>query len=165
MDNRSHEETDWDFDLLAPELQELRALDFDLELTGFDGREVDELLADPELEDRANAVPELPKHPVTKPGNVWLCGKHRVLCGDATATDAVSRACGLTKPLLMVTDAPYGVQYDPMWREEAGLGNNGRPAKSPTMIRSTGPQLTNFLPETWHTSGTLAFMLERLRRV
>src|ERR1700693_2092214 len=53
MDNRSHEETDWDLELLGPELQELRGLDFDLTLTGFDEREIDDFLSDPDADDRA----------------------------------------------------------------------------------------------------------------
>jgi DNA modification methylase len=129
MVNRSVTWADWDNDLLAQELTDLKSLDFDLELTGFDIREIDELLADQELDDRANAVPELPKRPVTNSGDVWLCGKHRVLCGDSTAADAVPRACGQTKPFLMVTDPPYGVDYDPMWREEAGLGKQRQTGK------------------------------------
>ena len=129
MDNRSHEETDWDTDLLGPELEDLRALGFDLELTGFDPHEIDDFLSDPDVDDRANLVPGLPENPVTIPGDVWLCGKHRVLCGDSTAFDAVSRLCGRTKPFLMATDPPYGVQYDPMWREEAGLGQQRQTGK------------------------------------
>jgi hypothetical protein len=52
----------------------------------------------PILDDRANIVPDLPAHPVTVPGDVWLCDKHRVLCGDSTDSEAVLRACGRTKP-------------------------------------------------------------------
>jgi len=129
MDNRSHDETDWDLDLLGPELEELRALDFDLELTGFDPHEIDDFLSDPALDDRANLVPKLPENPVTVPGNIWLCGKHRVLCGNSTAPDQVSRLCSGTKPFLMATDPPYGVGYDPMWREEAGLGQQRQTGK------------------------------------
>jgi DNA modification methylase len=129
MDNRSHEETDWDLDLLGPELEELQALDFDLELTGFDPHEIDDFLSDPDLDDRANAVPPLPMNPATVLGDVWLCGKHRVLCGDSTLSDAVSRACGRTRPFLMGTDPPYGVEYDPLWREEAGLGQQRQTGK------------------------------------
>jgi len=62
MDNRSHEEAEWDFDLLGPELRDLRDLDFDLNLTGFDDREIDDFLSDPDLDDRANIVPDLPAH-------------------------------------------------------------------------------------------------------
>jgi DNA modification methylase len=129
MDNRSHEETDWDIDLLGPELEDLLSLDFDLELTGFDPNEIEDFLADPDLDQRANATPPLPDSPVTKPGDIWLCGKHRVLCGNSTTSDAVSRACGRTKPFLMATDPPYGVEYDPMWREEAGLGQQRQTGK------------------------------------
>ena len=70
MDNKSHEETDWDFDLLGPELMELRDLDFDLELTGFNSREIDDFLADPDLDDRANVVPAVPAPPTSKPGDL-----------------------------------------------------------------------------------------------
>src|SRR5271154_3142562 len=97
MDNRAHEETDWDIDLLGPELEELRDLDFDLELTGFDPNEIEDFLADPDLDKSANAAPPLPENPVTKPGDLWLCGKHRILCGDSTDADAVSRLYARTK--------------------------------------------------------------------
>jgi DNA modification methylase len=69
----------------------------------------------------ADSAPKLPEHPVTQPGDVWLLGPHRLLCGDATSADAVSRVCGATVPFLMATDPPYGVQYEPEWREEGGL--------------------------------------------
>jgi DNA modification methylase len=129
MDNRSHQEADWDLDLLAPELAELSALSFDLNLTGFDMRELDSLLRDPSKEENADRAPPLPEIAVTQPGDLWLCGPHRVLCGDATVSDAVSRVCAQTKPFVMTTDPPYGVNYDPMWREEAGLGHQRQTGK------------------------------------
>ena len=73
-------ETDWDLELLGPELEELKALDFELALTGFDPRELEDFLADPEDDERANQVPELPLHATTIPGDLWRCGSHRVLC-------------------------------------------------------------------------------------
>src|SRR3984885_3664292 len=103
MDNRSHEDTDWDLDLLGPELEDLAGLDFDLNLTGFDQHEIDKFLTDPDDEDRANAAPPVPEDPVTKPGDLWLCGNHRVLCGDSTSPDAVARLLGNRKPRLMAT--------------------------------------------------------------
>src|ERR1700730_2354576 len=72
MDNRSHEETDWDLDLLGPELEELRDLDFDITLTGFEERELDDLLAAPELEEQADLIPDVPERPVTVAGWGWL---------------------------------------------------------------------------------------------
>jgi DNA modification methylase len=123
MDNRSHEETEWNFDLLGEELLDLRAWDLDLKLTGFDPHEIDTLLLHGADDDeRADQVPELPEHPVTKPGDLWLCGSHRVLCADATSPEAVRQLLGNAKPLLMETDPPYGVEFEPGWRERAGLG-------------------------------------------
>jgi DNA modification methylase len=125
MDNRSHEEAGWDEDLLGPELEELSTLDFDLGLTGFDSPEIDRLLMDSELEDRANAVPPTPENPVARPGDLWLLGKHRVLCGSATEATNVQRLSGAAKPLLMVTDPPYGVELDSEWRDRAGINKRG----------------------------------------
>ena len=123
LDNRSHEETDWDPELLGLELMELRDLNIDLSLTGFEGREIDTLLArGADLEERANDVPALPSEAATRAGDLWTCGAHRVLCGDATDRDSVSRSLATTRPELMVTDPPYGITYDPAWREQAGLG-------------------------------------------
>src|SRR6266436_3549178 len=120
MDNRSHQETDWDFDLLTTELLELRDLDLDLDLTGFDAREIDSLLIGAEDDGRADLTPELPEHPVTLAGDLWICGPHRVLCGDATSAEDVARLVDGAKPFLMVTDPPYGVEYDPQWSASGG---------------------------------------------
>jgi ParB-like chromosome segregation protein Spo0J len=84
MVNRSVTWADWDEELLALELADLKDLDFDLSLTGFDDREIDDFLRDPEDDDRANQVPPTPEHPTTQPGDVWLLGEHRLICGDCT---------------------------------------------------------------------------------
>src|SRR5450432_1846789 len=94
MDNRSHDEAQWDLELIGPELADLQGLDFDLSLTGFDERELEEFLADPDLIDQADQVPEVPENPVTIPGDLWLCGKHRVLCSDSTQPDTAARLLG-----------------------------------------------------------------------
>jgi len=119
--NRSVTWADWDTELVALEIQELQAMDFDLSLTGFDPMEVDDFLigdVDPIEED----VPEPSPDVITRLGDLWICGGHRVLCGDATSEDAVRHLLGTTIPKLMVTDPPYSVKYDPLWRERAGLG-------------------------------------------
>src|SRR3954451_24266688 len=118
--NRSVTWAAWDEELLAIELQELNAADFDLSLTGFDQREIDGLLAIPE-EEEANAAPPLPANPASRLGDLWLCGKHRVLCGSSTSTEDVARLLGDRKPLLMVTDPPYSIELDSEWRDRAGL--------------------------------------------
>ncbi len=104
MVNRSVTWAAWDEELLALELQDLNEADFDLSLTGFDPKELDDLLAAPEDDEKANAVPPLPENPVSRPGDLWLSGKHRVLCGDATSLEAVAALLGERKPALMVTD-------------------------------------------------------------
>jgi ParB-like chromosome segregation protein Spo0J len=93
MVNRSVTWADWDEELLALELQELNAEEFDLSLTGFNPKEIDDLLALPE-EEEANAAPPLPEYPVSRTGDLWLCGKHRVLCGSSTSADDVARLLG-----------------------------------------------------------------------
>src|SRR6266481_5940728 len=94
MDNRSHQETDWDLELLSTELLQLRDLDLDLDLTGFDAREIDSLLIGAEDDERADLTPEVPEHPVTLAGDLWICGPHRVLCGDATSAGDMARLLG-----------------------------------------------------------------------
>ena len=123
MVNRSVTWADWDEELLSLEIGELKALDFDLSLTGFEPVEIDEFLFGEGKEDREQDVPVLPEHAVTQPGDLWMCGDHRVLCGDATSAEVVGRLLGSTKPAVMVTDPPFGVDYDPNWRERAGLGH------------------------------------------
>jgi DNA modification methylase len=122
MDNRCHEESQWDLELLGPEISELRDLCFDLDLTGFNGRELDSLLLGDDAESSEDAAPDLPENPTTAPGDLWLCGPHRVLCADSCQENAVSRLCGPTRPNLMATDPPYGVSYDPSWRVEVDGG-------------------------------------------
>jgi DNA modification methylase len=120
MVNRSVAWADWDESLLALELQELNAADFDLELTGFNPKEIDDLLALPD-EEKANEAPPLPDNPVSRTGDLWLCGKHRVLCGNSTSADDVAKLLGDRKPKLLVTDPPYGIELDSEWRDRAGL--------------------------------------------
>src|SRR5262249_38763651 len=112
MVNRSANWAEWDEELLAQELTDLRGLDFDLSLTGFHEREIDDFLADPGAADRANLVPATPEHPASRLGDIWVLGQHRLLCGDSTKADSVARLHGAVKPHLMVTDPPYGISLD-----------------------------------------------------
>ena len=148
MDNRSHEETDWDLELLGPELEELAELDFDLDLTGFDPHEIDSFLADPDIDDRANAVPAVPDRPVSRLDDLWNCGKHRILCADATDTVAVARLLGAAVPLLLVTDPPYGIELDSEWRDRAGLNGCGPAEASYMKHRTAGHTNTTISSDT-----------------
>src|SRR5580658_5495256 len=136
MVNRSVGWAEWDEELLGLELSELKDLDFDLGLTGFDSREIDEYLAGPENDEDVDAVPAIPDEPASRLGDLWLCGKHRVLCGDATAPEAVARLCGSDTPSVMVTDPPYGIELDSEWRDRAGLNKHG-PAEASYMKQRT----------------------------
>jgi len=148
MVNRSVSWATWDEELLALELQELNAADFDLELTGFDPGEIDDLLALPE-EEKANQAPPLPESPVSRPGDLWQCGKHRVLCGDATSADDVRRLLGDRKPLLLVTDPPYGIELDSEWRDRAGLNSRGPAETSYMKHRTEGHNETTISGDTF----------------
>jgi DNA modification methylase len=130
--NRSVTWADWDEDLLRLELLEIQESDFDLSLTGFNPHEIDALLVDPEEDARANAVPPVPAVPVSRAGDLWICGEHRVLCGDSTSAADVARLLGDQKPLLLVTDPPYGIELDSEWRDRAGLNGCG-PAEASYM--------------------------------
>jgi hypothetical protein len=136
MVNRSVTWAAWDEELLALELQELNAADFDLSLTGFDPKELDDLLIPPEEIERENATPPLPEIPVSRAGDLWLCGDHRVLCGDCTSAEVVARLLEDRQPALMVTDPPYGISLDTEWRDRAGLNGCG-PAESSYMKHRT----------------------------
>ncbi len=109
MDNRSHDEAQWDPEILTAEMLELRGLDLDLSMTGFSSRELDALLRvdRPDEDD----VPPVPEAVVTKPGDLWLMGEHRLLCGDSTKADEVARVMNGRKASLFATDPPYLVDY------------------------------------------------------
>ena len=144
--NRSATWADWDEELLTLELQELEAADYDLALTGFEMKEIEEYLAH-EAPDE-DVVPPVPIAPVSCLGDLWLCGSHRVLCGDATNPEVVSRLLGEAKPILLVTDPPYGIELDSEWRDRAGLNNHGRAAPSGLKHRTKGHHVTRISGDT-----------------
>lgn len=112
-DNRLALDAGWDDELLRIELGDLDAEGFDLSLTGFDLDEIANLTAE-EIEGLTDedAVPEVPEDPVTVLGDVWLLGRHRLMCGDSTSIDAVEKLMDGGKADMVFTDPPYGVDYD-----------------------------------------------------
>jgi DNA modification methylase len=132
MDNRSSENAEWDEALLGLELGDLQGDGFDLGLTGFDDDELNRLLAalgEEDAQEGEDEIPEAPEDPISRPGDLWLLGQHRLLCGDSTVATDVERALGGVTPLLMVTDPPYGVEYDPGWRNQVGAAKTRRTGK------------------------------------
>jgi ParB-like nuclease domain len=122
-DNKLAEQAGWDAELLRLELGELRLDGFGLSLTGFGELELAALFADRTKGwTDPDDVPEVPVNPVSEPGDLWLLGWHRLLCGDSTVAKDVARVLGGVTPHLMATDPPYGVSYDPAWRNRAAAG-------------------------------------------
>ena len=114
-DNRVAEEAEWDIDKLKLEVETLGELDFDLDLLGFDDDFLKDLMADPIEEGKTDedAVPEIEDEHVTVEGDIWLLGKHRLMCGDSTSIDAVEKLTNGTKIDVLFTDPPYGIDFKP----------------------------------------------------
>ena len=111
-DNRLAELGGWNEEMLATELVSLRDEDVDLGLLGFDDKDIDRLLAEASEETGlADEVPEPPADPISRPGDLWICGEHRVLCGDATVLADVESVLSGELADLCFTDPPYNVNY------------------------------------------------------
>ncbi len=163
-DNQSAILAGWNQELLAEELGWLNEDDFDLSLTAFSEDELANLLSGIIPGDGADPddIPETPLHPVTVPGDIWICGRHRVCCGDSTNADTVKLALSDVKPLLMVTDPPTGVEYDPGDRGRArnrdgkSLSSGGRRAITQEVSRSDWREAIDLFPGDvaylWHSA-------------
>ena len=114
-DNRMALDAGWDEELLSVEMQELQELGFDLSMTGFDEKELTDLLsvdADGEAkEDDFDLSTALEKAAFVQRGDIWTVGRHKLMCGDATSAEDVSALMGDTKANLILTDPPYGVSF------------------------------------------------------
>jgi DNA modification methylase len=125
-DNKLALNAGWDVEMLRCELQELGDLGFDLALTGFNADEIAALtpeVLNPGLTDE-DAVPEVPVAPVSRLGDVWVLGKHRVMCGDSTSIEAVERLCDGALVDMWLTDPPYNVAYEGKTKEALKIKND-----------------------------------------
>jgi DNA modification methylase len=104
---------DWDYLKLKDILQELDTGEFDIEITGFDMGEIEDLMTQFHVPEEIveDEVPEPPEEPITKLGDLWILGRHRLLCGDATRPEDVARLMNGNTADLVVTDPPYNVDY------------------------------------------------------
>ena len=118
MDNKSAEYASWNYGLLTKEMTDLLDSDFDLSFTGFTDEELADLGLDINLDDfqeegltDEDSTPKLVKDPVTKLGDVWVLGNHRLICGDSTSVDTIDKLMTNNKADLIFTDPPYGMSY------------------------------------------------------
>jgi DNA modification methylase len=110
-DNQLAMNAGWDLELLGDEFESLKTNGFDMDLIGFSDGEIDRLLKGRETYPPV-VVPEAPRHPVSQMGDVWLLGKHRLMCGDSTKPDQVRTLMAGKRAILFATDPPYLVDYD-----------------------------------------------------
>lgn len=123
-DNQLPQLATWNPELLRAELTELSSVGYDMPLLGFDDVQLVSFMSMPSGAD-PEATPPTPVVPVSRAGDIWQLGKHRILCGDSTKAEDVERVLDGKKPKLMVTDPPYGVKYDANWRNETGIAEDG----------------------------------------
>ena len=128
-DNKLALNAGWDEEMLALEFKDLSDMGFDLSLTGFDLGDIDEMLADldagsGEGQGDADAAPEPRPEAISKPGDVWVLGKHRVMCGDSTSIDAATVLMGGGMADLLITDPPYNVAYEGKTEEALTIQND-----------------------------------------
>lgn len=109
-DNKLALNAGWDEELLKLELENLKELDFDIDLIGFDEKELDNLLKIEEdvIEDDFDEEP--PENPISKRGDIWLLGRHRLMCGDSTSEEDVKTLIDNNPIYLIQTDPPYGMK-------------------------------------------------------
>jgi DNA modification methylase len=130
-DNRIALNAGWDLEMLHLELKDLSALGADLSLVGFTAHELAAALApavSTGLTDE-NETPALAETAVTAVGDIWCMVPHRLACGDSTDCNTVAALLNGLSPHLMVTDPPYGVEYDPSWRHRVGVNRSSRVGK------------------------------------
>lgn len=141
-DNRTAENAEWDFDLLPIEIGELHQAGFDCELLGFDADELAELLhpgitqglTDPD------EVPEPPDNPITKRGDIWILGNHRLMCGDSSSPADLDKLLGGKHVHLVHMDPPYNVAVSPRSKNAiaAGLSTFSNDAASSMLKNDQG---------------------------
>jgi DNA modification methylase len=169
-DNRIALNAGWDVDMLHLELTDLKALGADLSMLGFSKGELAKALTQASLNGLTDedAVPAVSEQVVTRPGDIWCLNGHRVICGDRTNGATVKELLGPAKPTLMVTDPPYGVNYDPEWRHRAGVNTSSRTGKVENDERADWAEAWALFPGSiayvWHGAlhaATVAASLER----
>ncbi|WP_372723888.1 DNA modification methylase [Novipirellula sp.] len=150
-DNRTGENAEWDYNLLPLEISALQDSGFDCELLGFDSDELAKLL-DPGVTQGLtdpDDVPEPPDEAITQPGDLWILGDHRLLCGDSTSVEDLDRLLAGAKIQLCNTDPPYNVKVEPRSKNAIAAGNSsfeagkGKTKDGPKKMRAKDRPLAN----------------------
>lgn len=125
-DNRIALNSGWDIELLKVELEKLKVEDVDLKMLGFDDVELNEILEPEIVEGKTDEdeIPEVPEVPKTKLGDIYILGKHRLMCGDSTSIDAVEKLMDGYKADLIITDPPYNVAYEGKTKDALTIKND-----------------------------------------
>lgn len=169
--NRLGERGEWDLDALSIEFEELIKLDIDIDLTGFSAEEQDIILLDP-LEDVADdqdeAIEEIPANPVTRAGDVWQLGHHRVICGDALDEQTYKALLGEELCHAVLTDPPYNVKIK---GNVSGLGKKTHDEFTMASGEMSGEEFQSFLDRVlthmtaWLVAGSVLFVFMDWRSI
>ncbi|MBU6141380.1 MAG: site-specific DNA-methyltransferase [Proteobacteria bacterium] len=127
-DNKLAENARWDEEILASELADLKNEDFNLDLIGFEDQELEKIFAnlyEKENEQETEEIPENPEKPISKSGDIWLIGKHKLICGDSCKTETYQALLGDELADMLFTDPPYNVDYGNTMKDKA-RGNNAK---------------------------------------
>lgn len=148
-DNKLALNAGWDEEMLAVEIEELINEGFDLDLTGFGEDEIDSLLAEAnKVQDGLtddDEVPEVPIDPVSVKGDVWICGRHRIACGDATVQTDIEKLMGGQLADMLLTDPPYNVDYTGKTKDALKIQND----------KMTDDGFRQFLVDSFSTADTV----------
>jgi len=172
-DNKLALNAAWDFDVLRNQFEYLKGFDYNLEYTGFGLEELCDILPDemPEAFCGDDETPAVPDEAITKPGDVWILGNHRLLCGDSTVQTDVDKLLDGQQPNTMITDPPYGVKYEADWRakakgskktareENSNLQNDDQADWFDAYVLFTGS-----VAYVWHASAYTDVVMDGLRR-
>ena len=127
-DNKLAENAGWDEEILASELADLKNEDFNLDLIGFEDQELEKIFAnlyDRENEQETEEIPEVEEKPISKSGDVWILGKHKLICGDSCKAETYQTLLGEELADMLFTDPPYNVDYGNTMKDKA-RGNNAK---------------------------------------
>lgn len=159
-DNKLAEKSEWDTGMLAAEFADLQKMGFDMSLTGFDQSDIDFMLkpAIPPAQDPP--TPELTQNPISKVGDLWILGDHRIICGDSTKRETYEALMEGRKAQLIFTDPPYGISYEAKSGKHDIIKNDElRRAQLKQMLANAFQEVMPHTRESagwyiWHAAGT-----------